>query len=141
VVAGYPVIDLSVELIDGSYHEVDSSEIAFKIAASMAFKDAIGRAKPVILEPNMKVEVVVPEEFMGVILGDLSSRRGKIIGTEPRGGLQAIRAEVPLAEMFGYATSMRSMTEGRGSFTMEFSHYIKVPEMLSPGIKTRVGGV
>jgi elongation factor G len=141
VVAGYPVIDVSVELIDGSYHEVDSSEIAFKIAASMAFKDAVSRGKPVLLEPNMKVEVVVPEEFMGVILGDLSSRRGKIIGTELRGGLQAIRAEVPLAEMFGYATSMRSMTEGRGSFTMEFSHYIKVPEMLSPGIKTRVGGV
>jgi len=141
VVAGYPVIDVSVELIDGSYHEVDSSEIAFKIAASMAFKDAISRAKPVLLEPNMKVEVVVPEDFMGVILGDLSSRRGKILGTELRGGLQAIRAEVPLAEMFGYATDMRSMTEGRGSFTMEFSHYIKVPEMLSPGIKTRVGGV
>lgn len=141
VVAGYPVIDVSVELIDGSYHEVDSSEIAFKIAASMAFKDAISRAKPVLLEPNMKVEVVVPEEFMGVILGDLSSRRGKIIGTERRGGLQAIRAEVPLAEMFGYATGMRSMTEGRGSFTMEFSHYIKVPEMLSPDIKARVGGV
>jgi elongation factor G len=141
VVAGYPVIDVSVELIDGSYHEVDSSEIAFKIAASMAFKDAISRAKPVLLEPNMKVEVVVPEEFMGVILGDLSSRRGKIVGTELRGGLQAIRAEVPLAEMFGYATGMRSMTEGRGSFTMEFSHYIKVPEMLSPDIRTRVGGV
>ena len=141
VVAGYPVIDVSVELIDGSYHEVDSSEIAFKIAASMAFKDAISRGKPVLLEPNMKVEVVVPEEFMGVILGDLSARRGKIIGTELRGGLQAIRAEVPLAEMFGYATSMRSMTEGRGSFTMEFSHYIKVPEMLSPEVKTRAGGV
>ncbi|MBI4228737.1 MAG: elongation factor G [Deltaproteobacteria bacterium] len=141
VVAGYPVIDFSVELIDGSYHEVDSSEIAFKIAASMAFKDAISRAKPVILEPNMKVEVVVPEEFMGVILGDLSSRRGKIIGTELRGGLQAIKAEVPLAEMFGYATSMRSMTEGRGSFTMEFSHYVNVPDVLSPGIKTRAGGI
>ncbi len=141
IIAGYPVIDVSVELLDGSYHEVDSSEIAFKIAASMAFKDAMNRAKPVLLEPNMKVEVVVPEEFMGVILGDLSSRRGKIIGTEMRGGLQAIRAEVPLAEMFGYATRMRSMTEGRGSFTMEFSHYVNVPEMLSPDIKTKIGVV
>ncbi len=141
IIAGYPVIDVSVELIDGSYHEVDSSEIAFKIAASMAFKDAMSKAKPVLLEPNMRVEVVVPEEFMGVILGDLSSRRGKIIGTEMRGGLQAIRAEVPLAEMFGYATRMRSMTEGRGSFTMEFSHYVNVPDILSPDIKTKVGGV
>ncbi|MDA2920459.1 elongation factor G [Desulfobacterota bacterium AH_259_B03_O07] len=141
VVAGYPVIDVSVELIDGSYHEVDSSEIAFKIAGSMAFKDAVSRARPVILEPNMKVEVLVPENFMGTVIGELNSRRGKIIGTELRGNIQAIKAEVPLAEMFGYATNLRSMTEGRGLFNMEFSYYIEVPEMLSQGIQTRVGGI
>jgi elongation factor G len=141
VVAGYPVVDVCVRLYDGSYHEVDSSELAFKIAASMAFKDAVRRAAPVILEPIMKVEVVVPEDFMGVVIGDLSSRRGRIIGTELRGGMQAIRAEVPLAEMFGYATNLRSLTEGRGSFTMEFSHYAEVPEMLSQGIKAKVRGV
>lgn len=141
VIAGYPVVDIAVRLYDGSYHEVDSSEIAFKIAASMAFKDAIRRAGAIILEPVMSVEVVVPEEFMGAVIGDLSSRRGKILGTELRGGMQAIKAEVPLAEMFGYATNLRSMTEGRGTFTMEFSHYSNVPEMLSEGIKARVKGV
>jgi len=141
VVAGYPVVDVCVRLYDGSYHEVDSSELAFKIAASMAFKDAVRRATPVMLEPIMKVEVVVPEDFMGVVIGDLSSRRGRIVGTELRGGMQAIKAEVPLAEMFGYATNLRSLTEGRGSFTMEFSHYADVPEMLSQGIKAKVRGV
>ena len=141
VIAGYPVVDFGVRLYDGSYHEVDSSEIAFKIAASMAFKDAFRRAAPVILEPLMSVEVVVPEVFMGTVIGDLSSRRGRIIGTELRGGMQAIKAEVPLSEMFGYATHLRSMTEGRGTFTMEFSHYADVPEMLSQGIKARVKGV
>lgn len=140
VIAGYPVVDFGVRLYDGSYHEVDSSEIAFKIAASMAFKDAVRRASPVILEPLMSVEVVVPEEFMGTVIGDLSSRRGRIIGTELRGGMQAIKSEVPLSEMFGYATHLRSMTEGRGTFTMEFSHYADVPEMLSQGIKARVKG-
>ncbi len=138
VIAGYPVVDIAVRLYDGSYHEVDSSEIAFKIAASMAFKDAVRRAGAIILEPVMSVEVVVPEEFMGAVIGDLSSRRGKILGTELRGGMQAIKAEVPLAEMFGYATNLRSMTEGRGTFTMEFSHYSNVPEVLSEGIKARV---
>jgi elongation factor G len=141
VIAGYPVVDFAIRLYDGSYHEVDSSEIAFKIAASMAFKDAVRRAGPIILEPVMSVEVVVPEEFIGGVIGDLSSRRGKIIGTELRGGLQAIKAEAPLAEMFGYATNLRSMTEGRGTFTMEFSHYSGVPEMLSEGIKARVKGM
>ncbi len=140
VIAGYPVVDFGVRLYDGSYHEVDSSEIAFKIAASMAFKDAFRRAAPVILEPLMSVEVVVPEVFMGTVIGELSSRRGRIIGTELRGGMQAIKAEVPLSEMFGYATHLRSMTEGRGTFTMEFSHYADVPEMLSQGIKARVKG-
>ncbi|GIW47364.1 MAG: elongation factor G [Deltaproteobacteria bacterium] len=141
VIAGYPVVDVEVTLYDGSYHEVDSSELAFKIAASMAFKDAVRNASPVILEPIMKVEVVVPEEFMGVVIGDLNSRRGKIIGTELRGNLQAIRAEVPLAEMFGYATHLRSITEGRGSFTMEFSHYAEVPQALSQGIKAKAKGM
>jgi elongation factor G len=141
VIAGYPVVDVEVTLYDGSYHEVDSSELAFKIAGSMAFKDAVRRAAPVILEPIMKVEVVVPEEFMGVVIGDLSSRRGRIIGTELRGNMQAIKAEVPLAEMFGYATTLRSLTEGRGSFTMEFSQYVEVPQMLSQGIKAKVKGV
>ncbi|HEY7534605.1 MAG TPA: elongation factor G [Thermodesulfobacteriota bacterium] len=141
VLAGYTVVDFCVRLYDGSFHEVDSSEIAFKIAASMAFKDAVRRAGPVILEPVMSVEVVVPEEFIGTVIGDLSSRRGKIIGTELKGSMQAIKAVVPLAEMFGYATHLRSMTEGRGTFTMEFSHYANVPEMLSQGIKTKVKGV
>lgn len=140
VVAGYPFVDFAAKLYDGSYHDVDSSEIAFKIAASMAFKDGVMRGSPVILEPVMKVEVVVPEDFMGSVIGDLSSRRGKIHGTELRGGMQAIKGEVPLAEMFGYATSVRSMTEGRGIFTMEFSHYSPVPELLSEGIKARVRG-
>ncbi|MEQ9620286.1 MAG: elongation factor G [Deltaproteobacteria bacterium] len=141
VVAGYPVIDLTVRLYDGSYHDVDSSEIAFKIAASMAFKDAVLRAKPIILEPLMKVEVVVPEDFMGSVMGNLSSRRGKIMGSELRGAMQAIRAEVPLSEMFGYATELRSMTEGRGSFTMEFAHYSPLPESLSENLKTNVQAV
>lgn len=141
VIAGYPVIDVSVELYDGSYHEVDSSEIAFKIAGSMAFKDAVRRARPIILEPNMKVEVVVSEDFMGIVIGELNSRRGKIMGTELRGGMQAIKAEVPLAEMFGYATRLRSMTEGRGLFTMEFLNYVEVPELLSQGIKASAGGM
>lgn len=141
VVAGYPVIDVVVKLYDGSFHEVDSSEIAFKIAGSMAFKDAVLRAKPIILEPQMKVEVVVPEDFMGSVMGNLSSRRGKIMGTELRGGMQAIKSEVPLSEMFGYATELRSMTEGRGSFTMEFSHYSPLPQMLAESLQSDVKAV
>ncbi len=141
VVAGYPVIDVVVKLYDGSYHEVDSSEMAFKIAGSMAFKDAVHKAKPIILEPLMKVEVVVPEDFMGSVMGNLSSRRGKIMGTELRGAMQAIRAEVPLSEMFGYATELRSMTEGRGSFTMEFSHYSPLPQALVEGLQSDVKAV
>lgn len=137
VVAGYPAVDVKVSLYDGSYHEVDSSELAFKIAGSMAFKDGFRRGAPTILEPIMRVEVVVPEDFMGTVIGDLSSRRGKILGTEMRGAMQAIRAEVPLSEMFGYATSLRSLTEGRGSFTMEFSHYSPLPRELSEDIEAR----
>ena len=136
VVAGYPVIDWIVRLYDGSYHDVDSSEVAFKVAGSMAFKDAVMRSKPVILEPLMKVEVVVPEDFMGTVMGNLSSRRGRIMGSELRGAMQAIKAEVPLSEMFGYATELRSMTEGRGTFTMEFGHYSALPQVLTEDLKT-----
>jgi len=127
ILAGYPVVDVSVDLYDGSYHEVDSSEIAFKIAASQAFQEAAQKAKPVILEPIMKVEVVVPEQFMGDITGNLSGKRGAVEGMEDRGMNKAVHAKVPLSEMFGYTTSLRSMTEGRGSMTMEFDHYEVVP--------------
>ncbi|MBM7583447.1 elongation factor G [Caldicoprobacter guelmensis] len=130
VLAGYPVIDVRVTVFDGSYHEVDSSEMAFKIAASMAFKDAMQKADPVLLEPIMKVEVTVPEEYMGDVIGDISSRRGRIEGTELRGNTQVIRAYVPLAEMFGYATDLRSKTQGRGSYVMQMSHYEEVPKNL-----------
>jgi elongation factor G len=126
-VAGFKMVDISCELYDGSYHDVDSSEIAFKIAASMGFQEAVRQAKPVLLEPIMKVEVVVPEKFMGDITGSLNSKRGQIEGMEERGLARAIKAKVPLSEMFGYTTSLRSMTEGRASFTMEFDHYEIVP--------------
>jgi elongation factor G len=128
VLAGYPMVDVRVELTDGSYHEVDSSEMAFKIAGSMAFKDAAQRARPVLLEPMMKVEVVVPEQYMGDVLGDLSARRGKIGGMMQRGEAQVIASTVPLAEMFGYSTKLRSMTQGRAVYSMEFSHYDEVPK-------------
>jgi len=141
VVAGYPVIDWIVRLYDGSYHDVDSSEIAFKVAGSMAFKDAVLRSKPIILEPLMKVEVVIPEEFMGTVMGNLSSRRGRIMGSELRGAMQAIKSEVPLSEMFGYATELRSMTEGRGTFTMEFGYYSPLPQVLTEDLKTNVQAV
>ena len=127
ILAGYPVVDVSVDLYDGSFHDVDSSEIAFKIAASMAFQEGAQKAKPVILEPIMAVEVVVPEQFMGDITGSLSGKRGAIEGMEDRGMNKAIKAKVPLSEMFGYTTTLRSMTEGRGSMTMEFDHYEVVP--------------
>lgn len=134
VVAGYPTIDLKVTLYDGSYHDVDSSEIAFKIAASMAFKAAAKNADPVLLEPIMDLEVIVPEEYMGDVIGKLSSKRGKILGMTMRGGAQVISALVPLAEMFGYATDLRSMTQGRGVFTMRFSKYDVVPKHISDEI-------
>ncbi|MCD6147799.1 elongation factor G [bacterium] len=127
IVAGYPMVDLSVALYDGSFHEVDSSEMAFKIAGSMAFQAAAKRAKPVLLEPIMKLEVIIPPQFFGDVIGDLSARRGRIEETKDRVNLKVIDAMVPLAEMFGYATSLRSLTEGRGTFTMEFSHYEQVP--------------
>jgi elongation factor G len=135
VLAGYPMVDFKVSLVDGSYHEVDSSEMAFKIAGSMALKEAVQKAGPVLMEPVMDVEVVSPEEYTGDIVGDLSSRRGNIEGMEPRGvGMQAIQAHVPLAEMFGYATELRSRTQGRGTFTMEFDYYDQVPETLTKQI-------
>ncbi|HYF13150.1 MAG TPA: elongation factor G [Candidatus Paceibacterota bacterium] len=134
IVAGYKMVDISVELYDGSYHDVDSSEIAFKIAASMGFQDAAKMARPVLLEPIMKVEVVVPEKFMGDITGSLNGKRGQIEGIEERGLARAIKAKVPLSEMFGYTTQLRSMTEGRASFTMEFDHYEVVPPQVSATI-------
>ncbi len=134
ILAGYPVVDVKVELYYGSFHEVDSSEMAFKIAGSMAFKDAMSKADPVLLEPIMKVSVTVPEEYMGDVIGDLNSRRGMIQGMEALAGAQRINANVPLSEMFGYATDMRSKTQGRGQYTMEPSHYAEVPKSVSEGI-------
>ena len=134
VLAGYPMVDIRVELYDGSYHEVDSSEMAFKIAGSMAFKDAAKKAKPVILEPMMKVTVIVPEEYMGDVIGDLNSRRGLIRGMEDRTGAKQINARVPLSEMFGYVNDLRSKTQGRGQYTMEPSHYAEVPKSVSEQI-------
>jgi elongation factor G len=140
ILAGYPMSDLKVSLYDGSYHDVDSSEIAFKIAGSLAIKEAVRRAHPVLLEPIMAVEVVVPEEYMGDVIGDLNSRRGRIEGLELRGTSQIIKANVPLSEMFGYATDLRSRTQGRGSFTMHFGRYEEVPASLAEEIVSRVQG-
>jgi elongation factor G len=140
VLAGYPMVDIRVALLDGSYHEVDSSEMAFKIAGSMAFKDAAKRAGAVILEPVMQVEVVTPEEYMGSVHGDLASRRGRIVSMEARGSSQVIRANVPLATMFGYATELRSMTQGRATYTMQFARYEEVPTSLAEEIVAKVAG-
>ena len=134
VVGGYPVLDMKVTLYDGSYHDVDSSEMAFKIAGSMGFKEAMEKANPVLLEPIMKVEVTVPEEYMGDVIGDINSRRGRIEGMESRNGLQVIDGYVPLAEMFGYATDLRSNTQGRGNYTMQFDHYEPVPNSIAEKI-------
>jgi elongation factor G len=135
--SGYPLVDVKASLIDGKYHEVDSSEMAFKIAGSMALREGVQRAAPVILEPMMKVEVVVPDNYAGDVIGDVSARRGRIEGMEPHSqGLQAIHASIPLAEMFGYATTLRSNTQGRGTFSMEFDHY----EPVSPEVAKRVRG-
>jgi elongation factor G len=140
VLAGYPVVDIKVVLFDGSYHEVDSSEIAFKIAASMAFKDGCKKANPILLEPIMDVEVVTPEQFMGDVIGDLNSRRGKILGMETRGGFQVVSSKVPLANMFGYSTDIRSKTQGRATFTMQFSHYEQVPNSIADEVVAKVQG-
>ena len=134
VLAGYPVVDVKVTLYDGSYHEVDSSEMAFKIAGSMAFKEAMRKADPVLLEPIMKVVVIVPEDYMGDVIGDINSRRGLMQGMEAVTGAQQINALVPLSEMFGYATDLRSRTQGRGQYVMEPSHYAEVPKSVAEAI-------
>jgi elongation factor G len=140
VLAGFPVVDIRVELVDGSYHDVDSSEMAFKIAGSMAFKNAMQRAKPKLLEPIMAVEVVTPEEYLGDVMGDLNARRGRVEGLEPRGNAQAIRARVPLATMFGYATDVRSTTQGRATFTMQFDRYEEAPQSIAGEIVSAAQG-
>ena len=140
VLAGYPVVDIKVALIDGTYHEVDSSDMAFKIAGSLAFKNAAQKAKPVLLEPMMAVEVVTPSEYMGDVMGDLNSRRGHIDGMEPRGNAQVITATVPLSMMFGYATDVRSTTQGRATYTMQFKHYAEVPASIATEIVAKVRG-
>ena len=144
VIAGFPLINAKVTLYDGSYHEVDSSEIAFKIAGSMAFQDAVKKAQPILLEPIMKVEVLTPESSLGDVIGDLNAKRGKILEMGERGNIKVVDAEVPLAEMFGYATQIRSMSQGQASYSMEFHHYEEVPRNVAEKIigetgKIRVG--
>jgi len=134
VLAGYPIVDVKVELVDGSYHEVDSSERAFKIAGSIAFKEAMRRSKPKLLEPVMAVEVTTPEDYLGDVMGNLNSRRGRIESMAPLGNAQVIKAVVPLSEMFGYATDLRSMTQGRADFTMQFDRYEEVPQSIASDI-------
>jgi elongation factor G len=146
VIAGFPVINVKVSLFDGSYHEVDSSEIAFKIAGSLAFQEAVRKANPILLEPIMKVEVLTPEASLGDVIGDLNAKRGKILEMSDRGNIKVVDAEVPLAEMFGYATQIRSMSQGQASYTMEFHHYEEVPKNVAEKIigeagKIRVGQV
>ena len=138
--AGYPIVDIRAKLFDGSFHEVDSSEVAFKIAGSMAFKAGILKSKPVLLEPVMKVEVVVPEQYMGDVIGNLSSRRGHIEEMESHAGIQTIKSKVPLAQMFGYATDLRSLTQGRGTFTMEFCDYREVPKNIAEQLIEKASG-
>jgi len=138
--AGFPTVDVRVDLVNGSYHDVDSSEIAFKIAASMAVKEALGKGSPALLEPIMRVEVTCPEEYMGEVLADLNARRGQVEGVESQAGAQVITGSVPLASMFGYATDLRSKTQGRGTYTMEFSHYAEVARSVAQEIVFRVMG-
>jgi elongation factor G len=140
VIAGFPMIDVKVTMVDGSYHDVDSSEMAFKIAGSMAFKDGVKKCNPVLLEPMMKVEVEVPEDFLGSVIGDLSSRRGQVEGQSIDNGQSKVQSKVPLAEMFGYATQLRSMTQGRGIFSMEFSHYEEIPRNVAEAIISKNQG-
>ena len=140
ILAGYPVVDVKVTLYDGSFHEVDSSEMAFKIAGSMAFKEACRKANPTLLEPIMKVDVIVPEDYMGDVIGDLNARRGQIQGMEARPGAQQIDALVPLSEMFGYATDLRSRTQGRGQYSMEPHSYVEIPKSITDKIVEKRGG-
>ena len=140
VIAGYPLVDIRVRLTYGSYHDVDSSEMAFKIAGSMALKEAVRKAKPALLEPLMEVEVVTSEDYMGDVIGDLNSRRGQVEGMEQRGNAQVIRARVPLGQMFGYVGDLRSRTQGRATYTMQFDSYQQVPESIAQEIIARVRG-
>ncbi len=140
VLAGYPLVDLKVTLVDGSFHDVDSSEVAFKVAGSMALQDAANNASPVLLEPMMAVEVTTPEEYMGAVIGDLNGRRGNVNKMESRLGLQILSADVPLQQMFGYATDLRSATQGRATFSMQFDHYAPAPETVSEKIVQRIRG-
>ncbi|MBF1696838.1 MAG: elongation factor G, partial [Selenomonas sp.] len=140
VVAGYPMVDIKVIVYDGSFPEVDSSAAAFKVAGSMAFKAGAEKANPVLLEPYVKVEVTVPEEYMGDVIGDLNSRRGRIDGMEPRNGVQVINAYVPLSEMFGYSTDLRSKTQGRGNYSMEVSFYDEVPKNIADAVVAKNKG-
>ena len=139
VLAGYPMIDVKAALYDGSYHDVDSSEMAFKIAASLALKEAAKKCNPVLLEPIMAVEVTVPDEYLGTVIGDIVSRRGRMEGQEARGNAQVVRAFVPLSEMFGYATALRSNSQGRGTFVMQFDHYDEVPKSIAEEIIKKHG--
>jgi len=141
VLAGYPMVNIKVTLVDGSYHDVDSSEMAFKIAGSMALKDGARRASPILLEPLMSIEIITPEEFMGQVISDLSSRRGKTTRVEDRKGTSVIVGEVPLATMFGYATDLRSLTQGRATFTLQFSRYSPVPSSVSEEVLSELKGV
>jgi elongation factor G len=136
-IAGFPVIDFKAKLVDGAYLDVDSSALAFEIAGRAAFREIVGRAKPALLEPMMKVEVVVPDDYLGDVIGDLNSRRGQIEGMDPRSNAQVIRAQVPLATMFGYVNTLRSLTQGRGQFTMEFDNYSKVPTAVMDEVRTK----
>jgi elongation factor G len=139
VLAGYPMIDVKATIVDGSMHEVDSNEMAYKIAASLALKEAAKKVNPVILEPIMNVEVTVPDEYYGDVMGNISSKRGLIEGSEQRGNAQTVKSKVPLAEMFGYATELRSFTQGRGTYTMIFSHYAEAPRSVSEEIIKKSG--
>jgi elongation factor G len=136
--AGYPMVDLRVTLVDGKYHDTDSSEIAFKIAGSLALKEAAKRAKPVLLEPVFAVEVVTPEEYMGDVIGDLNSRRGQVTGMDTRGNARVINAMVPLANMFGYVNNLRSMSQGRAQYTMHFDHYEQVPQAVADEVRAKM---
>ena len=140
VLAGYPTVDVQVSLVDGQYHDVDSSEMAFKVAGTMGFRKAAEMARPILLEPIMAVEVVTPEEYMGDVMGDLSSRRGRIEGMEANGNSQNVKAQVPLSEMFGYSTDLRSRTQGRATYTMQFHSYQQVPDAIAQEIIKRVRG-
>ena len=140
VLAGYPMVDVKVTLLDGAYHDVDSSELAFKIAGSMACKDAANRAKPALLEPMMAVEVTTPEDFMGDVIGDLNSRRGQVQAMEERSGARVVKALVPLSEMFGYVGDLRSRTQGRASYSMQFDSYAQVPQAVATEIIAKARG-